>query len=347
MKIANFVILILLLCPGINAFSWEKYDKVLALVNNKPVVESEVNQMMKFSKKKDNAANRSRVLDRLIEDQIVFLTAQKEAITITNERIITQLNPFLMKFMGSYHKSEKKLKEAVDTVSEDMNRFISSELGDDIKTSSDFKKFADYIERKENKSFREFFEELRTRLRREQVMSVAIGATPPSQKKAKEWYRRNRAKLGYEVWAKHILIIPKGGSLSSEKEANDKIAKLRKRVIAGESFESLARQFSQDRASAQNGGDMGWQILAQLDPYFAGNVYRMSRKGQISNVFKSRFGYHIAKFMAKRPVSYDKVEKMILYRLYTEGMEEQYKKWIAQEKKKSDIKIYMKDYIKG
>jgi len=347
MKIFKSFLIIFPILFTANSFAWEKYDKVMALVNNKPVVESEIDQLIKSSKKSNTFKNRSRILDKLIEDQIVYATAKKEAITITNDRLITQLTPFITQYFSSYYKNRSKLKEVIKEVSDDIDKYISSDLGEQVKTSSNFKKFSKYIEKKERKSFREFFEMLRNRVRREQVMAVAIGASPPSKKKAKQWYYKNRRKLGFEVWAKHILIIPKSNSLTAEKNANDKIASLRKRILKGESFEKLARKYSQDKASASRGGDMGWQVLAQLDPYFAGNVYRMKRKGQISRVFKSRFGYHVVKFMSKRAVSYDKVEKMILYKLYTEGLQEQYKKWIAQEKKKSDIKIYMKNYIKG
>src|SRR5208337_1386520 len=94
------------------------------------------------------------------------------------------------------------------------------------------------------------------------------------------------------------------------------------------------------------GGDLGWQMLAQFDPGFAGNVYRMDKPGQISTVFKSSFGYHIVKYLDRRNVKYEKVENMIMNKLYAENMEVQFKKWVEEKKKKSSIKIYMEDYIK-
>ena len=94
------------------------------------------------------------------------------------------------------------------------------------------------------------------------------------------------------------------------------------------SFESLAAKYSQDASSAKNGGDLGWQMLAQLDPYFAGYVYRMNKGGQISGVFKSGFGYHIVKYIEKRPVTYDKVEKMIIT---VEGIDKEVVGQVASE----------------
>ncbi len=330
--------------PG---FSWEKYDRVMATVNNNPVVESEVLQRLKFSGKRNNARNRSRMLDSIIADHLVREKAEEEAISITNKRLVAQLSPFLHKFFGGIYKDKKKVDEAVENVGKDIDEYISAGLGEKIKTSSDFKRFKNFIEKKEHKSFREFFESLRRRITREQVMSVAIGGTPPTKQKAKAWYRKNRRKLGFEVHVKNILILPKSSSLSAERAANAKIAKIRKQILGGKSFESMARKYSQDRSSAARGGDMGWQMLGQLDPYFARQVFYMKRRGSVSRVFKSRRGYHIVKFLGKRAVSFAKVEKMILYKLYSEGLEERYKKWIREERKKADIKIYMKNYKKG
>jgi parvulin-like peptidyl-prolyl isomerase len=88
-------------------------------------------------------------------------------------------------------------------------------------------------------------------------------------------------------------------------------------------------------------------MIAQLDPYFANQVHNMKRRGQISPVFKSSFGYHIVKYMGRRNVSFDKVENMIMYKLYNEGLQGQFKKWVRQKKKESSITIFMDNYVPG
>jgi peptidyl-prolyl cis-trans isomerase SurA len=171
--------------------------------------------------------------------------------------------------------------------------------------------------------------------------------SPPSQEEARKWYNANRSKLGFEVHVKHILIMPKSGSLSDEREANSKAEDIRRQIIANPSvFESLAAKHSQDPGSARNGGDLGWQIIAQFDPYFANNVAQLSRRGEISPVFKSSFGYHIVKYMGRKDITYDKVERMIMYMLYTEKAHEQFKKWIQQKREEALVIIYM-NYVKA
>lgn len=332
-------------------YSWDIYDRVFAVVNNRPIMESEVNlrfERLKGTKNipsKNTAAEKSRILDRLIENEIVFETAQKESIEISNRRVINQLEGFMTNFFDS-RGGKKEVSAIVARVSLNLEKYLENRFEPKVKIDPDLQKFIDHVERKERTDFFTFFDDLRVKIAREQIMSVAVGTSPPSTEEAKKWYRANKSKLGYEIHVKHILIIPEGSSLSSEKKANEKIEGIRKRIMAGESFEALASQYSQDTGSAANGGDLGWQILAQLDPYFANSVYRMNKSGQISPVFKSGFGYHIAKYLDRRPVTFDRVEKMIIYKLYGDNMEAQFQKWVQQRKNESGIKIYMEDYVK-
>jgi len=176
-------------------------------------------------------------------------------------------------------------------------------------------------------------------------MSISIGANPPSTEDARKWYRQNKDKLGPEVHVKHILIIPKSSSIADEKEANNRIENIRNKVLAGESFEKLAAKYSQDPGSAANGGDLGWQMLAAMDPYFANAVYSMNKKGSISKVFKSGFGYHIVKYLGRRPLSFEAVEEIIKRKLQSDNMAVLYEKWMEQRRDESAITIYMEDYV--
>ncbi|HOP64007.1 MAG TPA: peptidylprolyl isomerase [Spirochaetota bacterium] len=352
LRLITALILSAVILPPAHLYSWDSYDRVFAVVNNRPVMESEVNlrfERLRGSKhfsSRRAAREKSRILDRLIENEIIFETAQRESIEISNKKVINQLEGFMTSYFSSKMKNSK-VKKTVKKVSENLEKYMENRFEPQVKIDPDLQKLIDYIEKKEKTDFFTFFDDLRVKIAKEQIMSIAVGTNPPSTAEAKKWFYANRKKLGYEVHVKHILIVPEGRSLASEKKANKKIAGIRRRIMAGESFESLASQYSQDPGSAANGGDLGWQILAQLDPYFASNVYRMKKSGQISGVFKSGFGYHIAKFLGIRPVSFDKVERMIVYKLYTENMEAQFRKWVTQQKKKAAINIYMENYVKG
>jgi len=350
----NIIFIIIILLQPISSFSWDSYEKVIAVVNSRAIMESDVNQKLDRLKSIKNIPSnkinyeKSRILDQMIEAEIIFETAQNESILLTDKRVINQLEGAITKFFSGRVSNQKELTETVERVSLNMEKFLENKFETNFKVDPDLKKFIDYIEKKERIDFFSFFDELKVKIAREQIMSAAIGVTPPSPEEAKKWYNSNKAKLGYEAHVKHILIIPKSGSLTDEKNANIRAEEIRKQIMANPgSFESLAAKYSQDPGSAKNGGDLGWQMLAQLDPYFASNVFKLTKNGQISGVFKSSFGYHIVKYIERRAVTYEKVEKMIMYKLYSENAQVQFEKWVKQQKEKASIKIYMEGYIKG
>jgi len=352
-RLAILLATALMLFQG-TGFSWEPYDRIIAVVNSIPIVESEVNDRLDYIQKskkipgKKIAYEKSRVLDKFIENALVYETAVDQSIIISDKRVLLHIENMMKSYFSGRVKNRKDLDATVNTLSARLlNRISNKKNKPDADLDKKLNDFIKFAESKQKMSFAQLFEEIRTQIRREQVMSIAIGVSPPSKRETKEWYRKNRKKLGYEVHVKHILIIPKSGTLSEEKKANRTISGLRKRILAGESFENLAKKYSQDPGSAKNGGDIGWTMLADLDPYFAGNVYRMKRVNSVSRVFKSRFGYHVVKYLGKRPVTYEKVEKMIMYKLYNENMVSQFEKWVARRKRFSEIRIYMEDYVEN
>jgi len=351
--ILSFFIAALVSISSGSIFSWEQFDSVAALVNNRPILESEIelklNHLMESKKipARRIPYEKSRILDEMIENELVFETAERESIYITDKRVIGQLENFMKNFFRSDTSGEKELTAKVVRVSQNLEQMLARFGDPGFKKDPDLKKFIDYIEKNEKIDFRLFFEDLRAKVAREQIMSIAVGITPPTREEAMSWFRKNKSKLGYEINVKHILIIPKSSSLKDEKDANTQMDGIRKRIMAGESFEKLAARYSQDPGSASRGGDLGWQMIAQLDPYFANQVHNMKRSGQISPVFKSGFGYHIVKYIGRRDVSFDKVENMIMYKLYNEGLEGQFRKWIIQKKKESSITIFMDNYVQG
>lgn len=331
--------------------AWEKFDRVLAVVNNRPIIESEVNKRLEQHRtvrdipRAKLAYEKSRIVDSLIENELIFETAEKESIEISDKRIVNQLHDAMTMFFKKSEESSKKVGETVERVSKNLETLMKDRFNPDIKIDSDLKKFMSFVEKKEKVDFFTFYDQMKVGIARQQIMSIAIGANPPSSEDARKWFKSNRDKLGFEVHVKHILIIPKSNSLTDEKDANDRLEGIRKQVVAGESFEKLAAKYSQDPGSSQSGGDIGWQMLGQLDPYFANNVFQMTKKGQISKVFKSGFGYHIVKYIDRRPVTFEKVEQLILWKLHSENMAMQFEKWLDRRRNEASIEIYMEDYV--
>ncbi len=350
----KLIITVSLLFMASAGFSWESYDQVVAIVNNTAIVESEIEARFEQLKKTKRvhpsryAYEKSRTLDELIEEALVSETAENEAIIISDSRVAT----YLGNYMGQYYQEKGRDPKGVEGLIKKLTsrlekRLKSEEIKEDSELDPELNRFIKYVEAKYKTTFAEFFEQVRTQIRREQVMSIAIGISPPSKEEAMAWYRQNRQKLGYEVRCKQILVKPRSNSLKDQMKANEYLESLRNRIMRGESFERLAARYSQDPETRSKGGDMGWKMLGELDPYFAGNVNRLTKRGQMSPVFKSGEGYHLVKYLGKRPVSFESVEKFIMYKLYSEKMGEQFEKWIKMRKRESEINILMKNYVKS
>ena len=96
-----------------------------------------------------------------------------------------------------------------------------------------------------------------------------------------------------EVKASHILIKLPGSSRDTVK-AFEKISKIREQIVQGADFTKLAKSKSEDPSAKKNGGDLGYFSVFRMVHTFE-NAAFSTPKGRVSEVFRSRFGYHILK----------------------------------------------------
>lgn len=120
----------------------------------------------------------------------------------------------------------------------------------------------------------------------------------------KSWYdgHPERYKQAEERRASHILIAAdsKGGAdaaKAAETRAADLLAQLKK---APGDFAKLAKQYSQDPGSATKGGDLDWFGRGAMVKPFEDAAFSL-KEGQISDVVRSDFGFHIIRLTGVRP----------------------------------------------
>ena len=104
--------------------------------------------------------------------------------------------------------------------------------------------------------------------------------------------------------ARHILIE------GDTPEAKAKADKLFAELKAGADFEKLAKENSEDKGSAVNGGDLGFSPAGRFVPEFEKALDGMTKKDELSAPVKTQFGWHIIQLVERRPartLSYDEV----------------------------------------
>ena len=126
--------------------------------------------------------------------------------------------------------------------------------------------------------------------------------------------------------ARHILLRP-GGKLSQD-SARAQLASFKRQIELGlASFESLAKEHSQD-GSANQGGELGWANPGMMVPEFEDAMNKLAL-GQVGDPLVSRFGVHLIQVLERReaPLSLREKQDMARNTLREKKFDEAYKNW--------------------
>ncbi|MEA3196761.1 MAG: peptidyl-prolyl cis-trans isomerase SurA [Gammaproteobacteria bacterium] len=106
-----------------------------------------------------------------------------------------------------------------------------------------------------------------------------------------------------QIHVRHVLM--KTNELDDDETVRQKLSKLRDRILKGEDFAGLASTNSADPGSAPDGGDLGWSGPGTFVPEFDKAIADL-KVNEISEPFKSRYGWHIAQMLGTR--TYDSTD---------------------------------------
>jgi len=117
-----------------------------------------------------------------------------------------------------------------------------------------------------------------------------------------------------EIKASHILIKTEAGpdgkvSAAADAAARKKAEDILKKLRAGANFEELAKKESDDKASAINGGSLGFFQRGSMVPEFEKAAFSLN-KGQISDLVKTQYGYHIIRVDDKHQAGMPSIEQV-------------------------------------
>jgi peptidyl-prolyl cis-trans isomerase SurA len=106
---------------------------------------------------------------------------------------------------------------------------------------------------------------------------------------AREAYERQKI----DIRASHLLLLLKPDALPEDTlRIYNKLLEIRNKFLHGDSFESLARTYSEDPSGKVNGGDLGYFTAFDMVYPFESAVFGLS-KGEISMPVRTRFGFHL------------------------------------------------------
>ena len=115
---------------------------------------------------------------------------------------------------------------------------------------------------------------------------------------------------------------------------------MRSRAASGESFESLARQYSDDEDTKEEGGYVGQVEVSALEDAYSRGLEGLD-PGDVSDVIRTRFGFQILKLMARsasRRPSFEEAREWIRGVVETRKRETLFAEWIEEAREEIYVK---------
>lgn len=246
-------------------------DRIVAVVDNEIILQSEVEKKMQFELMSRGADIRSisqsqmhdmftKILESEIQDKLLMARAEEDSIEIDTETI-------------------------EEIVREEVRRLKDQNGVDGFKAE---------LERQgltERQVREEFRQQYRKHFIRQQMNHTLSGRVSVSPRDVAEFQKEYLAGNSNFVSLSHIVISPKPMGEKVEgvrKKAQD----LQARLKAGEDFAELAREYSEDPGSGSQGGDLGFFSRGTMVPEFEEAAFSL-QLGEISDLVQTQYGIHI------------------------------------------------------
>jgi peptidyl-prolyl cis-trans isomerase SurA len=283
---------VLLLAVGGSVWAWEPVDRIVAVVADRVILGSELNFQLqlysvqtgtKVDDPQETRKLKQELLSQMINDRLILIKAMQDTtITVTDEEVDEALD----------HRIEE-LKSRFPTEEQFEQQVVSE----------------GYTMRELKVKLRE---EAREQLFKQKLVGKLLGKVSVGKSEVEKFYGTYRDSLPahpQQVKLAHLLL-----SVTSSKTTSDSILELAHslvvRINRGDSFEVLARQYSQD-PSAEAGGEVGTVRKGDLMPEFEKAALAL-QPGNISDVVRTNLGYHIIKLMARSEDQYEAKHILLL-----------------------------------
>jgi len=317
MRICTCLLLVFLVFSGPSE-AGDKGERKVALVNDSVIGMDEFDREMgifrerygdsiKSLKESEMLALKKKILEGIIDRELLFQESQRAGIRIEDKAVEEQLAKIKKRY-----PSEEVFREVLKRVN-----LTEEEVGLQIRKGLSIQ-----------------------RLISERFDEIAV-----SEKEAKAYYDNNQQMFREpeEVRASHILVkVDPGMDEAKKAEARKKIEKARERLRKGEDFAQVARQVSEG-PSRTKGGDLGYFRRGQMIKPFEEASFAM-KPGQVSDIVETRFGFHIIKVTERRPekiVRFEEVKEKLREYLKSRKVQEGVDQLVASLKEKAKIERFV------
>lgn len=271
------LLLLSLALPGTTA----ELDQVVAVVNNGVILRSELEAQVREiqgraasqgeARLPPEATLRKQVLEQMIQNEIQLQLAERTGIRVSDDAVNQAVAAIA-------RRNNMTLDEFIPAVEAQGQSYQA--LREDIRKDLAIDQLRQReVARRIVVTDREIENQLETFTARESKSGAGDGKM-----------------LIKETRARHILMRP--SVVMDDAKIRATLTAVRGQLVAGGDFAALAKQYSDD-ATADQGGDLGWVARGAVVPEFQ-QVMDSLEPGQISEPFRSRFGWHIVQVTERR-----------------------------------------------
>jgi peptidyl-prolyl cis-trans isomerase SurA len=256
-------------------------DGIAAVVGDEPILLSELeayillrlNAIKPDKDSADYAAMREQFLQELIDGKVLLVHAKKDTtLSVKSEEVDQALDMHVQRIMA-----ENRLSQ------EDFEKELAKQGLSLAKARAQWRKG------------------IQEQLLKQKLQQSQMSGFDVTQKEVQQFYDQYKDSLpaygeSVRLLKLSIEVLP---SDSVRQAAYDKITHIKTRLNNGESFEELAKQFSED-PSASSGGDLGFIAKGTLNELVFEEKAFSLKPGEISDPFQTRMGFHIIKVEGKK-----------------------------------------------
>jgi peptidyl-prolyl cis-trans isomerase SurA len=270
MKVKIFL-LILIITTAI--YSQDVLDKVVAVVGNEFITQSELDfQINMYAAQRKISPNnpelKKQVLNDLINEKLIYAQANLDSITVTEDEV-TQRIDYQVQLFEQQFGSKENVEKAYGMSIEKIKR----ELRDNI----------------------------RKQLMIQKLQQKEFGTIEVSRREVEEFFDKFKDSLGVIPEKVEVAHIFRNPTTSSKVKAKYKAfaESILDSIKNGADFAEMAKKYSDDPGSAAHGGDLGFVKKGVFYPEFEAAAYAL-QPGEISGVVESPVGFHIIQLIEKR-----------------------------------------------
>jgi peptidyl-prolyl cis-trans isomerase SurA len=295
-------------------------DQVAAVVNDEVITQSELDALLRplFEQyKKDIPPEevavkmgeaRQKLLNQLVEDRLVFQEAKNQKIEIDEAEIDAEVARFKERF-----KTDQELEDALHK-----EGLSLKEMRERIKRQAMIRRLQDM--------------EIRSR-----VVISPLEIEKYYQDHAEEFASGERIRVRSITIRKDDIAREKG---LKDERAKKKIEEIRKKVLSGDSFSNLAKEFSED-TSAENEGLGDWLSPGDMIPEIDAVLFKL-KQGEISQVIESPLGYHLFRLEEKQEQfkkTFEEARDEIYGKLFYLKSQERFQEWMKELKRNAYVSV--------